>query len=57
MIAKYPNWSFWANVGVPKNNKMISFKYWGHNHETRPQIEPLKPKWLTFGDHGLRNMR
>ena len=24
----------------------------GHNHDARARTEPLKPKWLLFGDHG-----
>ena len=55
LVAKTPNWPFWANLGAPKNAKMVDFKY--HDHETRVRTEPLTSKWLTLGDHGLRKIR
>ena len=37
--------------------KWLALSIKGHNHDPRACTEPLKPKWLTVGDHGLRNMR
>ena len=57
LVAKTPNWPFWGNLGAPKNAKMVGFNYLGHNHETKARTELIKPNWLIFGDHGLRNIR
>ena len=29
VLAKYPNWPFWANLGVPINAKMVGLNYRG----------------------------
>ena len=36
---------------------MAGLKYQGHTNDPRSQTEPLKPKWLTCGDHSLQNKR
>ena len=50
-------WLFWADMRVPKMPKGLVLSIAGHNHDARALTEPLKPKWLIFGDHCLRNMR
>ena len=57
IVVKYPILAIWANLVVPKNAKMVGFKYRGHNHDPRARTIPLIPKGLTFEDHSLQNKR
>ena len=57
-IAKYPKTTI---LGLPgTTTKCWNSSFWvsgGHKHEPRTQEEPLKSKWLTFGDQDLRKAR